>query len=241
MSENDINPGRVALVTGANKGIGRAIAEFLRDAGFRVAGTYRTGGVPEGVFGVQCDVTDQEQVDEAFAAVEARLGVVEVLVANAGMNRDRLLIRMSDEEWDQVIATNLTGAFRVVRRAVRPMIKARFGRIILISSVSGMVGTAGQVNYAASKSGLIGLARSVAREYGPRGVTANVITPGFIETDMTAALDADMQAGYLSRIPTGRFGTPGEIASAVGYLASDQAGYINGVVLPIDGGLSMGI
>ncbi|MCC2593325.1 beta-ketoacyl-ACP reductase [Tessaracoccus sp. OS52] len=231
---------RVVLVTGGSKGIGRVIAERFRDAGYRVAATYRSGGVPDGVLGVQCDITDQSQVDAAFDAVEAELGPVEVLVANAGVTKDTLILRMSDEDWDQVIDTNLTGAFRVVRRAARPMTRARFGRIILISSVVGFIGSPGQLNYAASKSGLVGMARSLTRELGSRNVTANVIAPGFIETDMTAVLPEDTIKGYQSRIPAGRLGSGDDVAAAAVFLAGDGAGYISGAVLPVDGGLGMG-
>jgi 3-oxoacyl-[acyl-carrier protein] reductase len=190
--------------------------------------------------GVQCDVTDPGQVEAAFAQVESALGPVEVLVANAGITRDTLLMRMSDEDWDQVIATNLTGAFRVARRAARPMIRGRFGRIVFISSVVGQMGSAGQVNYAASKSGLVGMARSLARELGSRGVTANVVAPGFIKTDMTAALGEDLVKKYAEQIPLGRFGSVADIAGTVEFLASDAAGYITGALIPVDGGLGMG-
>ncbi len=232
--------GRVALVTGGNRGIGRAIAARLVAEGYRVAATSRSGEVPEGVLGVPCDITDQAQVEAAFATVEKELGPVEVLVANAGITRDTLLMRMKDDDWDAVIDTNLTGSFRVVRRAARGMMKARFGRIILISSVVGLIGSAGQVNYAASKAGLVGLARSVARELGSRGVTANVITPGFIATDMTAELGDDLVAKYSGQIPVGHLGQVDDIANAVAFLAADAAGYISGAVLPVDGGLGMG-
>jgi 3-oxoacyl-[acyl-carrier protein] reductase len=231
---------RVALVTGASKGIGRGIAERLVGAGHRVAATYRNGDVPAGVLGVQCDVTDPGQVDAAFGEVESALGTVDILVANAGITRDSLLMRMTDADWDAVIATNLTGAFRVARRAARPMIKKRFGRIIFISSVVGLVGSAGQVNYAASKSGLVGLARSLARELGSRGVTANVVAPGFIETDMTAELGEDLTTKYAAQIPLGRMGDVDDIASTIEFLASDGAGYITGALIPVDGGLGMG-
>ncbi|MEA5154187.1 3-oxoacyl-[acyl-carrier-protein] reductase [Raineyella sp.] len=232
--------GRVALVTGGNRGIGRAIAARLVAEGYRVAATSRSGEVPEGVLGVPCDITDQEQVEAAFATVEKELGPVEVLVANAGITRDTLLMRMRDDDWDAVIDTNLTGTFRVVRRAARGMMKARFGRIVLISSVVGLIGSAGQVNYAASKSGLIGMARSVARELGSRGVTANVVAPGFIRTDMTAGLGEDLVAKYSGQIPVGHLGEVDDIANAVAFLAADAAGYISGAVLPVDGGLGMG-
>jgi 3-oxoacyl-(acyl-carrier-protein) reductase len=230
----------VVLVTGGSKGIGQGIAVRLAQAGHRVAATYRSGDVPQGVVGVQCDVTDPGQVEAAFAQVESAIGTVEVLVANAGITRDTLLMRMSDEDWDQVIATNLTGAFRVARRAARPMIRGRFGRIVFISSVVGQMGSAGQVNYAASKSGLVGMARSLARELGSRGVTANVVAPGFVETDMTAELGEDLVKKYAEQIPLGRLGSVGDIAGTVEFLASDAAGYITGAVIPVDGGLGMG-
>ena len=230
----------MVLVIGGSRGIGRGIAGRLRDAGHRVAATYRSGDVPDGVHGVACDVTDPAQVDAAFAAVESALGPVEVLVANAGVTRDTLLMRMSDEDWDTVIATNLTGAFRVARRAARPMVRARFGRIVFISSVVGQLGSAGQVNYAASKSGLVGLARSLARELGSRGVTANVVAPGFIETDMTAGLGEDLKGKYAEQIPLGRMGTVDDIAATIEFLVGDGAGYITGALIPVDGGLGMG-
>jgi 3-oxoacyl-[acyl-carrier protein] reductase len=230
----------VVLVTGGSKGIGQGIAVRLAQAGHRVAATYRSGDVPQGVVGVQCDVTDPGQVEAAFAQVESAIGTVEVLVANAGITRDTLLMRMSDEDWDQVIATNLTGAFRVARRAARPMIRGRFGRIVFISSVVGQMGSAGQVNYAASKSGLVGMARSLARELGSRGITANVVAPGFVETDMTAELGEDLVKKYAEQIPLGRLGSVDDIAGTVEFLASDAAGYITGAVIPVDGGLGMG-
>ncbi len=227
-------------MTGGSKGIGQGIAVRLAQAGHRVAATYRSGDVPQGVVGVQCDVTDPAQVEAAFAQVESAVGSVEVLVANAGITRDTLLMRMSDEDWDQVIATNLTGAFRVARRAARPMIRGRFGRIVFISSVVGQMGSAGQVNYAASKSGLVGMARSLARELGSRGITANVVAPGFVETDMTADLGEDLVKKYAEQIPLGRLGSVADIAGTVEFLASDAAGYITGAVIPVDGGLGMG-
>ena len=231
---------RVVLVTGGSKGIGRGIAARLHAAGHRVAATYRSGDVPEGVLGVECDVTDAGQVETAFGEVEAALGPVEVVIANAGITRDGLVLRMSDDDWEAVLRTNLTGAFRFARRAARPMIRARFGRIVFISSVVGQLGSAGQVNYAASKSGLVGLARSLARELGSRGVTANVVAPGFIETDMTAELTEDLKSKYAEQIPLGRMGTVDDIAAVVEFLVSDAAGYVTGALVPVDGGLGMG-
>ncbi|WP_420175664.1 3-oxoacyl-[acyl-carrier-protein] reductase [Luteococcus sp. OSA5] len=231
---------RSVLVTGGSKGIGRAIAADLLRAGHKVAATYRSGDVPEGVLGVQCDITDPEQVEAAFKAVEDAHGPVEILVANAGITKDGLLMRMSDEDWEAVLDTNLTGTFRVVKRAVRPMMKLKHGRIVLVSSVVALMGSAGQVNYSSSKAGLVGMARSVARELGSRGITCNVVAPGFIETDMTAVLDEDVIKGYQQRIPTGRLGSTDDIAAAVRYLTSDAAGYVTGAVLPVDGGLGMG-
>jgi len=227
-------------VTGGSKGIGYGIAARLAKAGHRVAATYRSGEVPADVLGVQCDVTDPPQIEAAFAQVESSLGTIEVLVANAGITRDTLLMRMSDEDWDYVIATNLSGAFRVARRAARPMVRAKFGRIVFISSVVGMMGSAGQVNYAASKSGLVGLARSLARELGSRGITANVVAPGFIETDMTAELGEDLIKKYGEQIPLGRLGAVDDIAGTIEFLTSDAASYITGAVIPVDGGLGMG-
>ncbi|MGT2427016.1 beta-ketoacyl-ACP reductase [Amnibacterium kyonggiense] len=231
---------RTVLVTGGNRGIGRAIALAFAADGHRVAVTARDGSGPEGVLAVQADVTDAASLDAAFRAVEAELGPVEVVVANAGITRDTLLLRMSEEDFDAVVATNLGGAFRVVKRASKGMLRARFGRVILISSVVGMLGSAGQVNYAASKSALVGFARSLTRELGGRGITANVVAPGFIESDMTAALPDEQQQEYLGRIPVGRFGSGDDVAKAVVWLASDDAAYISGAVLPVDGGLGMG-
>ncbi len=227
-------------MTGGSKGIGYGIAARLARAGHRVAATYRSGEVPNGVLGVQCDVTDPAQVEAAFAQVESSLGNVEVVIANAGITRDTLLMRMSDEDWDAVIATNLTGAFRVARRAARPMMRGRFGRIILISSVVGLLGSAGQVNDAASKSGLVGMARSLARELGSRGITANVVAPGFIETDMTAVLSEEQIKTYNEQIPLKRLGSVDDIAATIEFLVSDAAGYITGALIPVDGGLGMG-
>jgi 3-oxoacyl-[acyl-carrier protein] reductase len=231
---------RSVLVTGGNRGIGLAIAQALAADGDAVTVTYRSGEPPAGLAGVRCDVTDTASVDAAFTQVEAAQGPVEVLVANAGITKDQLLLRMSDEEWDAVVDTNLAGAFRTVRRASRGMIRLKRGRIVLISSVVGLYGSPGQVNYAASKAGLVGMARSVARELGARGITANVVAPGFIETDMTAALPQERRDAYVGAIPAGRFGQVGDIAAAVRFLASDAAAYVNGAVLPVDGGLGMG-
>ena len=231
---------RTVLVTGGNRGIGRAIAEEFITHGHRVAVTARSGEGPDGSLTVRADVTDSEQLDAAFTAVEAELGPVEVVVANAGITRDTLLMRMSDDDFDAVVDTNLGGAFRVVKRASKGMLKARFGRIVLISSVVGLYGSPGQVNYAASKAGLVGFARSLTRELGGRGITTNVVAPGFIETDMTAALPEEQQADYRKAIPVGRFGHPSEVAKAVAWLASDDAGFITGAVIPIDGGMGMG-
>lgn len=231
---------RVVLVTGGNRGIGRAIAErFVRD-GYRVAVTARSGEGPEGTLTVRADVTDSAAVDAAFTQVEAELGPVEILVANAGITKDTLLLRMSEEDFDTVVDTNLGGTFRVVKRASKGMLRARFGRVVLISSVVGLYGSAGQINYSASKSALVGFARSLTRELGSRGITANVVAPGFIETDMTAELPEETQAEYKRNIPAGRFASPAEVAGVVTWLASDDAAYISGAVIPVDGGLGMG-
>jgi 3-oxoacyl-[acyl-carrier protein] reductase len=232
--------GRSVLVTGGSRGIGRAIAQAFADAGDQVAVTYRSGEPPEGFLGVRCDVTDGPQVEEAFATIEAEHGPVEVLVSNAGITRDTLLLRMSDEDWQSVIDTNLTGSFRVAKRAAKGMLRLRRGRIILVSSVVGLLGSAGQVNYAASKAGLVGFARSLARELGSRNITSNVVAPGFVHTDMTDELPEDRKKEILAQVPSGRYAEPSEIAAAVRYLASDDAGYVNGAVLPVDGGLGLG-
>jgi 3-oxoacyl-[acyl-carrier protein] reductase len=228
------------LVTGGNRGIGRAIAEAFVAQGDRVAVTTRSGGAPEGCLDVRCDITDAAAVEAAYAEVEAAHGPVEVLVANAGITADGLLVRMSDDDWASVIDTNLTGSFRLAKRAVSKMMRARRGRIIFISSVVGLLGSGGQVNYAASKAGLVGMARSIAREYGSRGITANVVAPGFVETDMTDTLSDELKAQYKAQVPLGRYGSTDEIASAVTWLASDGAAYITGAVIPVDGGLGMG-
>ncbi len=231
---------RTVLVTGGNRGIGYAIAQRFVELGHRVAVTARSGEGPEGTLTVRADVTDQASVDAAFTEVEQQLGPVEVLVANAGVTRDMLLMRMSEDDFTSVVDTNLTGTFRVVKRASKGMLKGRYGRIVLISSVVGLYGSAGQVNYASSKSALVGFARSVTRELGARGITANVVAPGFIETDMTAALPEEQQAQYKANIPAGRFATPDEVARVVSWVASDDAGYVSGAVIPVDGGLGMG-
>lgn len=231
---------RTVLVTGGNRGIGRAIAEEFLAAGHRVAVTARSGAGPAGALTVHADVTDSASIDAAFTTVEAEYGPVEVVVANAGITRDMLLLRMTEDDFTAVIDTNLTGAFRVVKRASKGMLKARHGRIILVSSVVGLLGSAGQINYAASKSGLVGLARSVTRELGSRGITANVVAPGFVETDMTAELPEAQQAEYKKSIPAGRFASASEIARVIVWLAGDDAGYISGAVIPVDGGLGMG-
>jgi 3-oxoacyl-[acyl-carrier protein] reductase len=235
-----MNSERTVLVTGGNRGIGRAIAEEFVAAGYKVAVTVRSGEGPAGTLSVKADVTDAESLDSAFAEVEAKLGPVEILVANAGITRDTLLMRMTDEEFEEVINTNLTGVFRVLRRATKGMIKSRFGRVILIGSVVGLLGSAGQVNYSSAKSALVGMARSITRELGGRGITANVVAPGFIDTDMTAALPEEQQEDYKRRIPAGRFAQPSEVAKVVTWLASEDAAYISGAVIPVDGGLGMG-
>lgn len=231
---------RTVLVTGGNRGIGLAIAEAFAKQGDRVAVTHRGSGAPVGMFGVHCDVTDPEAVDAAFTAVEAELGPVEVLVANAGITDDTLLMRMSEEQFSRVLDTNLAGAWRCTRRAATKMVRARWGRMIFISSVVGLLGGVGQVNYAASKAGLVGVARSITRELGSRNITANVVAPGFINTEMTAELPAERQEEYRKAIPAGRFAEPAEVAGVVTWLAGDAAGYISGAVIPVDGGLGMG-
>ncbi len=231
---------RTVLITGGNRGIGYSIAEEFLAQGHRVAVTARSGSGPAGALTVIADVNDADSIDAAFTAVETELGPVEVVVANAGITRDTLLLRMSEDDFTSVIDTNLTGAFRTVKRASKGMLKARFGRIILISSVVGLYGSAGQVNYSASKAALVGMARSLTRELGGRGITANVVAPGFIETDMTAALPEDQQKAYQEAIPAGRFATPTEVARVVAWLAGDDTAYISGAVIPVDGGLGMG-
>jgi 3-oxoacyl-[acyl-carrier protein] reductase len=231
---------RTVLVTGGNRGIGLAIAQEFAARGDRVAITHRGSGAPDGLFGVKCDVTDPDGAAAAVATVEAELGPVEVLVANAGITHDTLLMRMSEHEFTSVVDTNLGGAWRFARHTARGMLRRRWGRMVFVSSVAGLYGSAGQVNYAASKSGMVGLARSIARELGSRGITANVVAPGLIETDMSAALPAAKREEYLKAIPLGRAAVPAEVAGVVTWLASDAAGYVTGAVVPVDGGLGMG-
>jgi 3-oxoacyl-[acyl-carrier protein] reductase len=231
---------RSVLVTGGNRGIGRAIAEAFVANGDKVAVTTRSGGAPEGTLDIRCDITDAGQVEAAFAQIEEAHGPVEVLVANAGITADTLLLRMSDDDWSSVIDTNLTGSFRLARRASKGMLRLRRGRIVFISSVVGLLGSAGQVNYAASKSGLVGMARSIARELGSRSITANVVAPGFIETDMTGVLSDDQKAAIKAQVPLSRFGSVDDIAETVLWLTGPGAAYVTGAVIPVDGGLGMG-
>jgi 3-oxoacyl-[acyl-carrier protein] reductase len=231
---------RTVLVTGGNRGIGLACTQAFLAAGHRVATVSRSGGEVDGAFAVACDITDGAAVDEAVAKVEAELGPTEILVANAGITRDGLLVRMSDEDFSEVIDTNLTGAFRFARAVTKKMMRARYGRIVFMSSVGAYLGAPGQANYAASKAGLIGLARSMARELAPRNITVNVVTPGPIETDMLAAVTDDRRADMAAAVPLGRLGATEEVAAAVRFLASDAAGFVTGAVLPVDGGLAMG-
>jgi len=231
---------RSVLVTGGNRGIGKAIAEAFLANGDKVAVTSRSGGGPEGALALTCDITDPAQVEQAYADVEAAQGPVEILVANAGITKDTLVLRMSEDDWSSVIDTNLTGAFRLAKRAAKGMLRLKRGRIIFISSVVGLLGNPGQVNYAASKAGLVGMARSLARELGSRGITANVVAPGFVETEMTEVLTDDQKKAISERVPLGRYAQPDEVAAAVTWLAGDGAGYVTGAVIPVDGGLGMG-
>jgi 3-oxoacyl-[acyl-carrier protein] reductase len=231
---------RSVLVTGGSRGIGLAVARAFAAQGDKVAVTYRGSAPPEGLFAVRMDVTDGASVDAAYQEVEAQQGPVEVLVANAGITKDTLLLRMDEASWSEVIDTNLTGSYRVAKRAASGMLRARRGRIIFVSSVVGLSGSAGQTNYAASKAGLIGFARSIARELGSRSITANVVAPGFVDTDMTAELTEARRAEILSSVPLGRYASPEEVAGVVTFLASDAAAYITGAVIPVDGGLGMG-
>lgn len=236
----DLSTPRSILVTGGARGIGRSIVErFLAD-GHRVAAASTSGKAPEGALGIACDVTSLAEVDAAFATAEAAHGPVEVVVANAGITKDTLILRMTEADFDQVVDVNLKGAFLVAKRASKSMLRARFGRIIFIGSVVGLYGSPGQVNYSATKAGLVGMARSLTRELGGRNITANVVAPGFIETEMTAVLPEDTIAGYKKSIPAGRLGSVADVAAAVAFLASDAAGYVSGAVLPVDGGLGMG-
>ncbi len=240
MTDTERVDGRSAVVTGGNKGIGAAIVAALLEQGHRVASFSRSGDAPEGVLGIACDVTDGAQVDAAFKQAEEAHGPTEILVANSGVTKDTLVLRMSEDDFDLVLETNLKGAFRCAKRASRSMLRRRWGRIIFTGSVVGLYGSPGQVNYSASKAGLIGMARSLTREIGARGITANVVAPGFIETDMTATLPDDVVASYKASIPAARLGATSEVAATVAFLASEGAGYISGAVIPVDGGLGMG-
>ncbi|GGR81682.1 beta-ketoacyl-ACP reductase [Streptomyces humidus] len=231
---------RSVLITGGSRGIGLAIARHLAEAGDRVAITYRSGEPPEGLLAVRCDITDTDQVDAAFKEVEEQHGPVEVLVANAGITKDQLLMRMSEDDFASVVDTNLTGAFRVTKRASRGMLRAKKGRVVFISSAVALRGESGQANYAASKAGLVGFARSMARELGSRGITFNVVAPGLTETSMSQALSDEQLENLKTQIPLGRLARPEEIAATVAFLASEQAAYITGAVVPVDGGAGMG-
>jgi 3-oxoacyl-[acyl-carrier protein] reductase len=239
-ADNDPRTERLVLVTGGNRGIGLAIARAFQVSGDRVVVTHRSGMAPEGLEGVIMDVTDRESVESAFRSIEEKFGTVEVLIANAGITKDGLAVRMSETDFQDVVDTNLTGSFRVIQRALPGMMKKRSGRVVLIGSVVGLLGSAGQVNYAATKSALVGMARSFAREYGSRGITFNVVAPGFVDSDMTAVLSESLKEKYLAQIPLARFATTEEVATAVQFIASQGAGYITGAVIPIDGGLGMG-
>jgi 3-oxoacyl-[acyl-carrier protein] reductase len=230
----------IAVVTGANRGIGLAIARSLQAGGVDVIATYRNGPAPEGFKSVVMDVTSNESVDSAFSQIEEQWGIPDVIVMNAGITKDTLVLRMSEEDFTSVLDANLTGAFRVAKRATKGLLKNKRGRLIFIGSVVGAVGAAGQVNYSASKSGLVGMARSFARELGSRSITANVVAPGFVETDMTAELDDKRREEIAAQVPLGRFCTVEEIADVVTFLASDKASYITGAIIPVDGGLGMG-
>lgn len=232
--------GRVVLITGGSRGIGLATAQRFKALGDRVAITYNSSPPPEGFFAVKCDVTSSADVDDAFKAVEQHFGPVEILVSNAGMTKDMLLLRMSEDDFTEVIDANLTAAYRVAKRAAQGMLKARKGRIIFVSSVVGLLGSAGQANYSASKSGLIGLARSIARELGSRSITANVVAPGPVATDMLAALSEDRREALTAAVPLGRLASPDEIAGTIAFLASSDAAFITGAIIPVDGGLGMG-
>ena len=231
---------RVVLVTGGSRGIGLAVAQRFAAQGDKVAVTYHSSPPPDGFLAVKCDVTSAAEIDAAFAQVEKELGPVEVLVSNAGITKDKLLMTMGEDDFTAVVDTNLTAAYRVAKRAVRAMMKARTGRIVLVSSVVGLSGQAGQANYAASKAGLVGFARSLARELGSRNITVNVVAPGPVDTDMTAVLSDDLKAKFMEQVPLGRFASPAEVAGVVSFLASPDAAYITGAVIPVDGGLGMG-
>ena len=240
MSQPQETQPRSVLVTGGNRGIGRAIAEAFLAEGDKVAVTTRNGGAPEGTLDLRCDITDPDAVEAAFRTAEEAHGPVDVLVANAGITKDTLVLRMSEEDWASVIETNLTGSFRLAKRAAKGMLRLRRGRIIFISSVVGLLGSPGQVNYAASKAGLVGMARSLARELGSRSITANVVAPGYVETDMTAVLTDEQQSAIKGQVPLQRYAAPAEVAAAVTWLAGDGAAYVTGAVIPVDGGLGMG-
>src|ERR1019366_9116492 len=235
-----MNGPRIVFITGGNRGIGLSIARVFAAGGDLVIVSYRSGEAPEGLVGVQMDVTSQVSVNAAFSEIESQYGPIDVLVANAGITRDGLTMRMSEEDFTDVVETNLTGAFRTAQKAIPPMMKKRSGRVIFIGSVVGLTGSAGQVNYAATKSGLVGMARALAREYGSRGLTFNVVAPGFVETDMTAALTETLREKYVAQIPLGRFCSPEEVAAVVKFIASPEASYITGAVIPVDGGMGMG-